>query len=517
MNQIARLALLLSLAACLFCPAKLRAEDAAANPEDAVHAAAEQADASAEVQAEQGKEPQLKDQQVKAEPEDSGLHFEPAPALPKFEGLAGERVVWIPIHDTIDLGLSAFVARALSEASTAQAILFDIDSLGGRIDAAIKIRDAILACKTPTFAYVNRRAISAGALIALASDHIIFAPGGSMGAATPIQVKDGQAEAVGEKMVSYMRAEMRATAEAKHRSGAMAEAMVDADLAFGEWAPKGKLLTLSADEAQKVGLTGAAIETQAALLQALGLEHAQQETMQVSWAENISRFLTDPTVSGILMSLGMLGLVVELWTPGFGLPGIAGLLCLACFFGGHMIASLAGFLEIGLFLLGVILLALEILVIPGFGIAGVLGIASLVVSLVLTMVGLPIDVAWETGALASAFSTVLISLVVVVIGMIFLIKKLPKFRLAKGLVLETQLETHGAEEKDQSNSFVAAPEEWSKWLGQTGVAVCDLRMAGKARLGDSVVDVVSQDEYIQAGEAVRVVLVEGMRVVVVKA
>lgn len=462
----------------------------------------------------------LKNQEVTkaAQAEQPVPHFEAAPALPRFDAIVGQHVIWVPIEDEIELGLAVFVERVLAEATHATAVVFDINTLGGRIDAAIKIRDAILNCKTPTFAYVHRRAIRAGALIALATDHIVFAPGGSLGAATPIQTDGEKAGPVGEKTVSYMRAEMRATAESKGRSGAMAEAMVDASLVFEPYAPQGKLLTLSAEDARAVGLTGASQDSQAGLLAALGLEHAVLEVAQPTMGEKISRFLTDTRVSGILMSLGMLGLIVEFWTPGFGLPGIAGLLCLACFFWGHMVSSIASFTEVGLFALGLVLLMVEMFVIPGFGIVGILGFIAVILSLALTMVGMPLDVAWSSGALLNAIGVVLISIVVAVVILFFLMKKLPKLKFASKLVLNTQLSVHGpsVQGPEGEASVQAAPEEWAQYLGQTGVVVSDLRMAGKARFGDQVMDVVSQSEYISEGEKVRVVLVEGVRIVVVK-
>jgi membrane-bound serine protease (ClpP class) len=249
----------------------------------------------------------------------------------------------IPIHGTIDLGLPHYIERSLSEHPEAKSIILEVDTLGGRVDAAIKIRDILLSEQRPVIAYIYRRAISAGALISYAADYIVFSPGSTMGAATPIQMDNGQAKAVGEKMVSYFRSEMRATAEAKGRDGELAESMVDADKEVPEVSIKGKLLTLTNDMAVKFGVANAVIDSPKELFMTLGLKEAQSVRAEESWSETVARAVTDPTLSGLLMSLGMLGIMVELYTPGVGFAGILGFLSLLFFFLGHTNCRLSGF------------------------------------------------------------------------------------------------------------------------------------------------------------------------------
>ena len=188
-------------------------------------------------------------------------------------------------------------------------------------------------------------------------------------------------EAVDEKMTSYMRAEMRATAEANGRDGDLAEAMVDRTIVVEGVVDDTKLLTATTDLAVRLGLADAVHEDLDGLLEDAGLAEAGQVEATTYWAEELSRFLTDPAVSGILMSLGMLGLLVELYSPGVGLPGAVGVLCLGAFFGGHLIADLAGMEELVLLAIGLVALGLEVFVIPGFGIAGVIGIVSILSAL----------------------------------------------------------------------------------------------------------------------------------------
>lgn len=446
-----------------------------------------------------------------------------APAGPQPDGLpklsedggSGESVVIIPIDGTIDLGLAPFVKRVLEENPDAAAIVLDVDTFGGRVDAAVQVRDALLGAEPPVIAYIHPRAISAGALISYAADHIVFAPGGSMGAATPVQQGEEGMEAVGEKMTSYMRAEMRSTAEANGRDGDLAEAMVDRTLVVDGVVDDTKLLTATTELAVELGLADDVQPTMAELLEAAGLEKAKRVEEQTNWAEKVSRMLTDPTVSGILMSLGMLGLLIELYSPGVGLPGAVGVICLAAFFGGHLIADLAGMEELILLFIGIVALIIEAFVIPGFGVVGVIGIAFIVSALALSMVGLPLTVSWELGYLGDAVTVVLGSAAFTIVAMALLVRFLPRRALPNWLVLRTQV-GDGDEDTTTDKDFHAAPDH-SGLVGMRGVADTDLRLSGRARIGGKSFDVVSKHDYIRKDTPVEVVEVEGVRVVVIAA
>ena len=445
-----------------------------------------------------------------------GVDGTPLPGLPDLAGASeGEQsVVILPIDGTIDMGLAPFVRRVLAEHPDADAIILDVDTFGGRVDAAVQIRDALLDAGPPVIAYVHPRAISAGALISYAADHIVFAPGGSMGAATPVQQNDeGGMEAVDEKMTSYMRAEMRATAEANGRDGDLAEAMVDRTIVVEGVVDDTKLLTATTDLAVRLGLADAVHEDLDGLLEDAGLAEAGQVEATTYWAEELSRFLTDPAVSGILMSLGMLGLLVELYSPGVGLPGAVGVLCLGAFFGGHLIADLAGMEELVLLAIGLVALGLEVFVIPGFGIAGVIGIVSILSALSLSLVGMPLGVSWELGFLGDAMTTVLVSVAVTIVLMGLLVRFLPRRAMPGWLVLQTRLGRADAPPKEADLEFQTAPDH-GRLVGRTGVAETDLRLSGKARIDGRVIDVVSAHAYLKRGAAVRVAEVEGARVVV---
>ncbi len=235
----------------------------------------------------------------------------------------------------------------------------------------------------PVYAFVNRHAYSAGALIALAADRVYMRPGSVMGAATPIV---GTGEKAPEKIVSAMRSQMRALAENRGLDPAVAEAMVDEDIEIEGVVEAGKLLTLTTSEAVGLGYARE-VEDLEALLADLGLAGAVVQGMQVNWAERIVRFLSNPIVAPFLLSLGFLGLIVEIKSPGLGLAGFAGLLSLALFFGSHLILGLAGMEDLLLFGAGVVLIAVEVFVIPGFGLFGVLGGVGILGGIYMSMIG----------------------------------------------------------------------------------------------------------------------------------
>ena len=414
------------------------------------------------------------------------------------------KVVHVPIEGTIDLGLPPYVERAVREAEDAgaMAILLEINTLGGRVDAASSIRDALLDCPLTTIAFVNKRAISAGALISLACDSILMAPGSTIGAATPVTIGAGGGEKASEKVVSYWRSEMRATAEETGRDPLIAEAMVDESVVVEDVSDEGKLLTLTTDQAVELGFADAAAESEEEVLAYIGFAGAEVIRMKVNWAEKIVRFFTNPILSGFLLSIGFLGIVMEIRTPGFGLPGIAGITALALFFGAHYIVHLAGNGELILLLAGLVLLALEIFVIPGFGIAGVVGLALLLGTLFSSMIGhLP-----TAEDLSRATSAMAISMVLSVAGSVLLFKLIPRNRSLSNLVLFA--------EESRAKGFEVTVESERGLVGMRGLSISGLRPSGVAEINGRRIDVVSDGDYIEAGRSVVVHAVDGNRVVV---
>jgi len=416
-------------------------------------------------------------------------------------------VVYVaPIEGIIDLGLAPFVKRVLDEAAAAgaAAVVLEINTFGGRVDAAVQIRDALLNSPVRTIAFVNKRAISAGALIALASENLVMTGGATIGAATPVQMGQPGApsESVGEKTVSYVRKEFRATAESRKRPPLLAEAMVDADVEIKGVIEKGKLLTLTTEEALKHKLIDHRADTLEAALEQLGIAAPEIRHASTNWAESVVRFLTHPVVSSLLITIAMLGIILEMRTPGFGIPGGLGLGSLALFFWGHWLVQLAGWEEMLLGVAGLILLALEVLVIPGFGVAGVLGLIAIIASLVLSLVG----PGFTTTFMLAAAARVVFALLVAVLASLVLLRFLPRLPFGRRLILARGLAA--------AEGYASAPESDAQWLGKSGRATSPLRPAGIADIDGRRVDVVSDGEHIDAGQSIRVTRVDGNRIVV---
>jgi len=417
------------------------------------------------------------------------------------------RMVYLaPIEGVIDLGLAPFVSRVLDQAAEdgAAAVILDINTLGGRVDGAVLIRDALLNARVPTVAFVNKRAISAGALISLAAEKLAMADGGTIGAATPVQFGEpgGSARPVEEKTVSYVRKEFRATAESRKRPPLIAEAMVDADVAIPGLIDKGKLLTLTTAEALKHKVADFRADSLDEVLKTLGLGGAEVIRNSPNWAENLVRWLTHPVLSSLLISVGLLGIILELRTPGFGVPGLVGILGLALFLWGHWLVELAGWEELLLLGLGLVLLLLEVFVFPGFGVSGVLGVLALLGGLSLSLIGTGAN--WDM--LLAAVERVVYSLLLAVGLSLLLLRLLPRLPFGKELILETGL--------PPGEGYASLDEGGRLWLGKRGTALSTLRPAGIAEIDGQRVDVVADGEFIESGTTIEVIKADGSRIVV---
>jgi membrane-bound serine protease (ClpP class) len=406
----------------------------------------------------------------------------------------------VPVEGTIDLGLAPFVERSLdlAAAENAAAVVLDIDTFGGRVDAAVQIRDALLASPVTTVAWVHPRAISAGALISLAAERIAVAPGSTIGAATPVNVgAGGETTATDEKTVSYVRTEFATTAETRGRPVEIAEAMVDRDVAIEGLVKEGKLLTLRGEQALERGVADFEAADMESLLAQLDLAGATVRRARENWAERIAGFLTGPIVSSLLLSLGFLGLIVEFYTQGLGWSGALGVIFILLFFFGHYIVNLAGWEEFLVFLLGVGLLLLEILVIPGFGVAGVSGLLLVLISLVLSLLGLPLRASWALGLVDRALTIVGLAFILAIVVAVILARTVLSSRLGRRLVLAGRLSSMAEVEAEEQG-------EWDP-LGAEGVALTDLHPAGKARVAGRKLDVISEGGLIPRDTPVIVV------------
>ena len=416
-------------------------------------------------------------------------------------GASQERVVYhIPITGTIENGLAPYVARVLREATAAgaAAAVLDIDTPGGRVDAAERIVSAVQGAGIPVYAFVNPRAYSAGAMVALATNGIYLTPAGVIGAATPV---DGRGTKMAEKYVSAMRAAFRALAESRGLDPKVAEAMVDESLEIPGVKPAGRLLTLTATEAIKLGYGKAEVATLDQLLAAVGLAGARVETIDANWAELVVRFLTNPVVSPLLLSLGLLGLIFEIKAGHFGIGGLISLTSLGLFFGSGVIIGLAGWEEIILLGLGFLALGIEVFVLPGFGVAGVLGLALIGASVVLALVG----GAPTTGDFVTAGLVLLATAVITASVLYGWIRHLPNSTRFRKVLLQ---DGHAAAE-----GYISAPPRHDL-VGQSGIATTDLRPSGVVTVGEERIDAVTEGEYVSQGGRVKVLRSEGYRHIV---
>jgi membrane-bound serine protease (ClpP class) len=412
------------------------------------------------------------------------------------------KVYFAYIEGDIDLGLAPYISRTISDAekNNAVAIIFKINTFGGRVDAATQIKDAILSSKIKTVAFINNRAISAGALIALSCQTIVMYPGSNMGAAT---VVDQTGQKVSEKYQSYMRSEMRSTAERNGRNTEIAQAMVDERVVIPGLTDSTDLVTLTSEEALKYKMTDTILYTTSQVLEFIGHKDAEIVKVTTNWAENVVRFLSNPIISSLLIMIGFFGLLAEIKTPGWGVPGTAGLIALALFFGSSYILQLASIIEILMFISGIILLILEIFVLPGFGIAGISGIILIFLSIFLSLIGSGPFITFESISLA--IIQLAFAIIAAIILIILLAKYLPKSSLFNRLVL--------SDSEKAEDGFVSVSEE-PELLGKIGVAVTILRPVGIAEIDGKRVEVVSDGAFIQPGAEIKVIKVEGMRVLV---
>ena len=428
---------------------------------------------------------------------------------------ADQNVYRVPIQGVIDLGLPTFIERVIEEAEKDQVevIIFDIDTFGGRVDAATQIKDAILDSDVPTVAFINRRAISAGALISLSCETIYMTGGGTIGAATAVDMSGNKAS---EKVISYMREEMASTAESRDRNTVIAKCMVDEELSFThvvidgdsvevtdlEGRKEGKLITLTTEQALMFKMADGTAENMDELLVSLELSDATLKSFSENWSENLVRFLTNPVVASLLTTFGFLGILFELQSPGWGIPGTFGAVCLALSLGASAIVRLATMSDLLIVLVGLVLLMVEAFLIPGFGVAGVAGIGVILWGLYMLL--LP-DVPVSEEVYYSALTGLTIGLIGGFIALILLFKMVTKTKFW------TKLTSPGVESQEEGYSTSIGLEDM---VGKIGIATSDLRPSGWALLGDRKIFVVTEGEFVDKDQSIKILSVDGNRVVV---
>ena len=451
--------------------------------------------------------------------------------------LYSQIVYRVPIEGTIDLGLPPFIERSIQEAesNSADAIIFEINTFGGRVDAATQIKDAIMDSRVKTVAFINKRAISAGALISLSCEKIYMTGGATIGATTAVDMSGKKGS---EKVISYMREEMAATAEKRGRSKDIARGMVDEELEFQkkvkreyitedgevdtiktvnyflilngdtmyvndiEGRKQGNLITLTTEQALKYRMADKIAETFDDVLDSLGLSGASVYETSENWSESIVRFLTNPVVASLLTTFGFLGILFELQSPGWGVPGTVGLTCLILSLGASYIAELATMTDFLIIIAGLMFLVLETLVIPGFGIPGIVGIVMILWGLYLLL--LP-DVPVGEEVLSQATTGLLIGILGGIAGLVILFKAMTRTKFWMDLT------SPSIQSRDEGYTTTLG---WENLVGEDGVADTDLHPSGWVKVNDQRIFAVSEGAFVNNNTVVTILSVDGNRVVV---
>lgn len=455
----------------------------------------------------------------------------------KSEDIKGRPIIVIPIVGPIDPPIAAFIGRSIQDGLTYKdpLFIFEIDTFGGRVDMAYNIVDTILTISPEnSIAFVKKKAISAGALISLASGKLYMRPSTTIGDCAPLmQKQDGSIEMLGEKFQSPLRAKFRSLAKRNNYPPLLSESMVSDNLEIisakkGDSTvyfykenfdkltsqeketlstvktvvKKGELLTMDNSEAEVLGFSSKTFNTVEEILDNRGVNEYTIVKMKKSWTENFLNMLS--TMSPILMMLGMALVYLETKSPGFGLFGILGALCLTLVFGGQYVVGMAGATELFLLFIGLALLAIEVFVLPGFGIIGILGILFIATGGVLAFQDFTLptpDIPWQQELFIENLKSMVYSLMGAMV-LIFLFFKYVFPNMSKvvaGPNLTAEL----------SNIHLVSEESIHVNTGDHGVVTKNLRPAGKAKFKNFECDVISDGEFIAVGEKVIISEIQG--------
>ncbi len=424
----------------------------------------------------------------------SGYTLLPAQERPK--------VMVMEIKDEIDPRMLRYVKLSLENAEKIKAdyVIIEMDTYGGVLTDAKEIVDLIMDFKKPVWVYINSDAASAGALISIACDSIYMSPGASIGAATVVEGAGGQAAP--DKYQSYMRSIMRSTAEENGRDPRIAEGMVDEKVVVDSLKQAGKVITLTTTEAIKYGYCEARVESIEEILTRNKIQNYELVYFKLDAVEKIIAFFLNPFISGLLILVIIGGIYFEMQAPGIGFPLFAAITALVLYLVPYYLNGLAEYWEILALFTGIILIILEIFVIPGFGVAGVLGIAMTVGSLILIMLNndffnfefVPL------GDIVVAMFSAVGGIAGGALLLFFGGARLSRTKAFKRIAL--------TETQEASQGYTSGINE-STLVGKSGIALTVLRPSGKVLIEEKLFDAFTRGEYIEKGESVEVISTEG--------
>lgn len=420
-----------------------------------------------------------------------------------------KKVMIMEIKAEIDPRMTRYVELALAHANKIKAdyVIVELDTYGGTLTDAKEITQKIMDYNKPIWVFINSDAASAGALISIACDSIYMSPGASIGAATVVSGEDGSAAP--DKYQSYMRSIMRSTAEENGRNPNIAEGMVDERIVIDSVKQAGKVITLTTTEAIAVGYCEGKVTSIKEILEKNNVGEHTVETFRLGFAEKIIAFVLNPFVSGILITIIIAGIYFEMQAPGIGFPLLAAVTALVLYLVPYYLNGLAANWEIIALLIGVALLAAEIFVIPGFGVAGISGIILVVGSLVLIMLRNDyfnfdyVPFGDVSIALLSAVGGVAGG-IIVLIGLGARLTNTAAFK--KIALVDTQ----------QSSQGYTVNANTVNMIGKRGLAHTVLRPSGRVMIDDQMYDAFTRGEFIERGEQIEVVSTEGVALKVKK-
>lgn len=460
------------------------------------------------------------------------------------DDVSPKKVSIIPLVGMIDGGIHSSLKRRveIAKENSSNLIIFEIDTYGGQLEAAFEMSEYISnIANTKTIAFIPTKAISAGSLVAISCNEIYMAPQSELGDCEPIvPSSEGGYKTVGEKIQTVLRTKFRKFAEKNGYPVLLAESMVTKEIEIyhvvTEDKPdgyyisgkelkemneeekkkfkskkliieEGQLLTMHAKEAYEYHFAKGIVENRNDLLKLLKIDKAETSVLETNWSEEMVRFLG--RIAPVLLGIGLAALWMEFKSPGFGLPGIVGILCLATVFLSKHLVGLAETPEIIIFFVGVALLAVEILFIPGFGIAGIPGIILIFVGAILSFQDFTIPrTPYDANLFIMNIFIVMCSLIGSGIAIFLLFKFMPGMPLFNRLVLTTSETAQGG--------FVipSQPAGGSDLTGAKGIALTALHPTGKIEVNNNTLDVVTDGEFIEKGQTVEIIEIRGNRIVV---
>ena len=393
----------------------------------------------------------------------------------------------IPIKGEINKATYHFLKNTVDDVlnKNPSAIIFEIDTYGGLIDQAENIKNLIVNTKIPTIAFVNTKAESAGVLITLSSEKIVMANSSTIGSAETIPNT--------EKIMSMWRSLLRDVAELRGRNSEIVQAMADTDVEIEGITEKGKLVNLNSREALKYGIADLISNDYEEILEHFNINYAKIEEVGEGPEIKIAKFVSNPYISTILLTLGFIGMIIEIFTPGFGVGGTLSIIAFGLFFGGNILSGNSQWTSLILFITGLILLVIEGMV-PGFGLPGISGIILGVIGVILAM-----------KSLQSALMSLSVAIIVTTVITVFLIKYGHKSPYLEKIILSSQLKTE--------KGYTSARSKVD-YLGKEGISVSELRPTGIVEINGERMDALSEGDYIDKSSKIEVVKVEGSKIFV---